>query len=326
MRKLFVTTLFLAAGLATCHVTAGPRIDPERITVSGISAGAQMAHQLHIAYSDVFSGAALIAGGPYGCAQGSLATAMARCIGQTGGDLPIGELADAVRAAAAENRVADIDNLSGDRVWLFHGAQDTVVAAEVSDAAASIYAEFLPAEQVRYVTDAPIGHNFPARGSGNPCDTFVTPFVGDCDYDAAGELLKWLYPGLEAPAAAEPGPLQEATLDGAEAAGLLPIAFLFVPPACDSEGAACALHLVMHGCAQSSAQTGTAFIEQSGYLAWAAANDIVMAFPQVAPAAANPLGCWDWWGYTGSDYLWRGAAQMKLLVDWIESMSDDAIR
>jgi predicted peptidase len=129
MRKLLVTTLFLAAGLATCNVMAGPRIDPERITVSGISAGAQMAHQLHIAYSDVFSGAGLIAGGPYGCAEGSLATAMARCIGQSGSDLPVAELADAVRAAAAENRIADIDNLSGDRVWLFHGAQDTVVAA-----------------------------------------------------------------------------------------------------------------------------------------------------------------------------------------------------
>jgi poly(3-hydroxybutyrate) depolymerase len=153
----------------------------------------------------------------------------------------------------------------------------------------------------------------------------VTPFVGDCDYDAAGELLKWLYPGLKTPSTDEPGPLQEATLDGAEAAGILPVAYLYVPPACDSEGVACALHLVMHGCAQSSAQTGTAFIEQSGYLAWAAANDIVVAFPQVAPAAANPLGCWDWWGYTGSDYLWRGAAQMKLLVDWIESMSDDTM-
>jgi hypothetical protein len=69
-----------------------------------------------------------------------------------------------------------------------------------------------------------------------------------------------------------------------------------------------------------------AFIEQSGYLDWAAANDIVMAFPQVAPAAANPLGCWDWWGYTGTDYLWRDAVQMKFLVDWIESMSGGARR
>jgi len=327
MNKPLVTILALTATLASCPTVAAPRVDLERVTVSGISAGAQMAHQLHIAYSDVFSGAGLIAGGPHGCAGGSLATAMARCIGQTDGDLPVAELAAAVRAAAAEGRVAEIGNLSDDRVWLFHGAQDTVVAAAVSDAAASIYAEFLQPEQLRYVTDVPIGHNFPARGSGNPCDTFVTPFVGDCGYDAAGELLQWLYPGLQAPASAETGPLEEVTLDGAEAAGLLPVAYLFVPAACDSDGGpGCALHLVMHGCAQSSAQTGKAFIEQSGYLAWAAANDIVMAFPQVAPAAANPLGCWDWWGYTGADYLWRDAPQMKLLVNWIESMGAGADR
>jgi poly(3-hydroxybutyrate) depolymerase len=326
MLKPLTKTLLLAAFLAPSFALAAPGVDPKRITVSGISAGAQMAHQLHVAYSDVFSGVALVAGGPYGCAEGSLATAMARCIGQTGGDLPIAELAAAIRAAAAEGKVADTANLSGDRAWLFHGASDTVVAAAVSDAATALYAEFLPAEHIRYVTDVSIGHNFPARGSGNPCDTFEAPFVGDCDYDAAGELLTYLYPGLQDRGAAEPGPLVEVALEGAEAAGLLPVAYLFVPPACEGADAACALHLVLHGCAQSSAQLGTDFIEQSGYLPWAAANDIVLAFPQVAPAAANPLGCWDWWGYTGTDYLWRDAAQMKLLVDWIGSMSGGTIR
>ena len=73
------------------------RIDPARITVSGISAGGQMAHQLHIAYSDLFSGAAIIAGGPFGCAQGSVATAFARCIATTGGKLSPQEFIDEIR-------------------------------------------------------------------------------------------------------------------------------------------------------------------------------------------------------------------------------------
>ena len=54
------------------------------------------------------------------------------------------------------------------------------------------------------------------------------------------------------------------------------------------------------------------------------------AEPQVyldgAPAAANPLGCWDWWGYTGANYLSRDAVQMKLLVDWIGSMGGSTSR
>ena len=68
-------------------------------------------------------------------------------------------------------------------------------------------------------------------------------------------------------------------------------------------------------------QVGTTFIEQSGYLPWAQANDIVLAFPQVVPGAANPFACWDWWGYTGAAYRWRDGAQMKVLTDWIRTLA-----
>ena len=39
------------------------------------------------------------------------------------------------------------------------------------------------------------------------------------------------------------------------------------------------------------------------------------------PSAVNPMGCWDWWGYTGPDYRWRDGAQMKLLADWMRSLA-----
>jgi poly(3-hydroxybutyrate) depolymerase len=80
--------------------------------------------------------------------------------------------------------------------------------------------------------------------------------------------------------------------------------------------------LVIHGCNQSSSQIGTDFITESGYLEWAEANDIVLAFPQVAVAAANPYACWDWWGYTGEDYRWREGKQMKVLASWMLSLED----
>jgi poly(3-hydroxybutyrate) depolymerase len=97
-------------------------------------------------------------------------------------------------------------------------------------------------------------------------------------------------------------------------------AYLFIPPACTDGGQTCPLHVVFHGCAQSAVQVQTNFIEQSGYLRWAEANDIVMAFPQVVPGALNPLACWDWWGYTGAEYLYRDGRQMSLLVDWITNL------
>lgn len=42
-------------------------IDPAQITVSGISSGAFMAHQFHVAHSKNVKGVGIIAGGPYAC-------------------------------------------------------------------------------------------------------------------------------------------------------------------------------------------------------------------------------------------------------------------
>lgn len=311
-------------------------IDPTRITVSGISAGGMMAHQLHVAYPELFSGAAAIAAGPYGCAEGSLATAMARCMGTAAGELPVEEFAAMLRTDAEAGRIGDPAELADDRVWLFRGTGDTVVAAGVSDALAGLYAHFLPPENIRYVNDIDAAHHFPAAGRGHPCDESKPPFVGDCGYDAAGELLQFLDPGLNPPTVEiergevemgdattdpiTPDDLTEVPLPGATAAGLAEAAWLYAPAACRAKDAGCALHLVLHGCAQAASQVGTAFIEQSGYLRWAEANNMVLAFPQVEPAIANPYACWDWWGYTGADYRWRAGAQMGVLADWVEKL------
>jgi poly(3-hydroxybutyrate) depolymerase len=145
--------------------------------------------------------------------------------------------------------------------------------------------------------------------------------VGDCDYDAAGAILQYLYSGIETPALVPVTELQPVELPGATDAGLSETAYLFVPPACADGEQTCALHLVLHGCAQSAVQVGTDFIQQSGYLSWAEANDIVLAFPQVVPGALNPYACWDWWGYTGADYLYRKGKQMQVVTDWIKQLA-----
>ncbi len=322
MHKLLLTVAALAASSAVAGPLPEMNIDPDRITVSGISAGGQMAHQMHIAYSDLINGAAIIAGGPFGCADGSLATAMARCMGAADDAFPVAEQADAIRNAAEDGRLAATDALADDPVWLFHGSLDTTVAAGVSDSLAALYAEFVPSGQIRYVTDIASGHGFPAQGRGSECNTMEAPFVADCDYDAAGELLQHLYPGLEVPDPRLEKDLTETILSGAAAAGLSETAYLFIPPACADGEQACALHLVLHGCAQSAVQVGAGFMQQSGYLPWAEANSIVLAFPQVVPGTLNPYACWDWWGYTGIDYRFREGAQMTVLADWINSLTE----
>ena len=63
MYKLLLGTLLLSTPALSADTAPSPKIDTDRITVSGISAGGQMAHQLHISYSDLFSGAGIIASG-----------------------------------------------------------------------------------------------------------------------------------------------------------------------------------------------------------------------------------------------------------------------
>jgi poly(3-hydroxybutyrate) depolymerase len=279
-----------------------------------------MANQLHIAYSDVFSGAGILAGVPFGCADASLGTALARCMGKTDGSLSAEETLAGLRIAQANGQIADLDNLKNDPVWLFHGTLDSVVAAEVSDALYALYLELEPADQIKYVNDVEAAHHFPAKGQGHSCDASAPPFIGDCDFDAAGDILNTLYPDLDRPAGQALSALMETGLDGAADAGLSDTAYLYIPAACQEGENACALHLVLHGCAQSAVQLGTAFMEQSGYLPWAEANNIVLAFPQVISGATNPYACWDWWGYTGENYRWRDGAQMSVLVNWVNSI------
>lgn len=322
LAALLLTTLL---GIPVVAADEAPElnIDKDRITVSGISSGAHMAHQMHIAYSDLFSGVAIISGGPYNCAENSLGTAMDRCMEEVEEPLPVADFVAVIRTDAQAGKLADPANMANDRVWLFHGTKDVTIAPEVHHSVETLYKEFIPADQIYSVNDVEAGHFFPAKGQGHACSEMKPPFVGDCGYDAAGELLQYLYPGLDKPGSETPTALIEVMLPGADDADLMDTAYLYVPSACSGSGELCAMHLVLHGCAQSAETVGTGFIEQTGYIPWAEANRIVLAFPQVEKslfAPLNPHGCWDWWGYTGDAYRYRDGAQMAVLADWIEDL------
>jgi poly(3-hydroxybutyrate) depolymerase len=251
-------------------------------------------------------------------------TALKRCTENDETPLPVDQFTAQIKAGAKAGTLANPANLADDRVFMFHGSKDTKVSSLVHDATATLYAGFIPTDQIKQVNDVAAGHVFPALDAANNCTDLVAPFVGDCDYDGAGELLSYLYPGLKAPADEAVSELREVTLPGAAEADLLETAYLYVPDGCANGAQACALHLVLHGCAQSAETVGTDFIQQSSYLPWAEANAIVLAFPQVKKslvAPINPHGCWDWWGYTGDDYANRNGKQMAVVTGWINGLS-----
>jgi len=297
------------------------RIDPDRITVSGISSGAYMAGQLHVAYSGLFSGAGLLAGGPYQCAGGSMSRALGPCV--KGGDVGIAGITARIYELVESGAIDDSDNLRDDRVWIFHGAADETVDRSVSLATGDFYRQFLDSAQLVLVTDVNVVHGMPTLSEGHPCDTFAAPFLNACDYDAAGELLKQLYGPLNPPAdaVAELLPVSQAAFEDAE---LTEQGWLYAPEECRS-GAECGLHVAFHGCAQSDRYVGDAFVTGAGYNRWAETNRLLVLYPQAESSKlspVNPLGCWDWWGYTGEDYATKTGPQMIAIRAMIDSLID----
>lgn len=283
-------------------------IDASRITASGISSGAMMATQLHVAHSSLVGGIAMLAGGPYYCASGQLSRGLGVCI--KGGDPGLEALLAFARQAALENRVDDLANLEADPVWLFHGSGDTAVHVDMTHAASDFY-EALDGRIVAVVEDIPAAHGIPTLDTGAPCDVMQAPFLNDCDFDAAGALLKALYGDLE-DRAERAGEIIEVPQPGATDAAMLPHALAYIPEACAS-GKACGVHIAFHGCRQSTAFVGDAFASGAGYNEWADSNSLIILYPQVDSSRAmplNPLGCWDWWGYTSDDYATKSGPQI----------------
>jgi poly(3-hydroxybutyrate) depolymerase len=305
-------------------------IDAAQVTVSGLSSGGYMAVQFHVAYSALISGAGVLAAGPYYCAEDSLSHALRRCM-SAGEEIPTDRLLEITSHLALRDEIDPIASLASDRVWIFHGASDHTVDKPVVDALQAYYETLVAPENVLRVEHPRAGHTFPTMASGVPCAMTSSPYVGHCEFDAAGQLLAHLYGSLQP---ATPGSWRRESLQEfdqrpyAQATGSRALAdtgWLFLPPACAS-GTACRLHVVFHGCKQGATEIGRAFIESAGYLEVAQANDIVLLFPQIAPSyqPLNAMGCWDYWGYEGNTYAVRRGSQLAAVRMMVADLMGEA--
>jgi poly(3-hydroxybutyrate) depolymerase len=293
-------------------------LDPAAVTVSGISAGGYMAVQFHVAHSALVQGAGVLAAGPYHCAQGTMRLALGRCM-KGDEEIPTERLLAETSELALQGSVDPIANLVDDRVWIFHGAADPFVAKPVVDALETYYQTLAKPENIVRIERPKAGHIFPTADpdAPNSCWGADSPFIGNCDFDGARELLGHLYGELAANGGPSPDGLMEfdqrpyTQASGSES--LAERGWLFVPAGCESGAAqSCRLHVVFHGCKQGASFVKDAFVRRAGYLQVATTNRIVLLFPQIAEGfrPLNPNGCWDWWGYEGEDYATQRGPQI----------------
>ena len=303
-------------------------VDADRVAVAGLSSGAYMATQVHVALNARVHGAALVAGGPYGCAQGVLETALGPCMtAQPAGPDP-GALAALVRARASEGGIDALDGFAGDRVLVLHGAKDTTVSPSLAPAAAALYRE-LGGEAITVDLDdqRPFGHGLPVAGKGAPCEAPSSPWLLDCGFDAAERVMDALFgvPGDGATAAGEPsGTLarfDQSSLVPDGAVGLADTGYMYTPAAC--KDARCGALLVFHGCQQNVESVGEAFVREAGFNRWADLHRVVVVYPQTQSSYVplNPKACWDWWGYGGADYDSREGGQLRFVAALLDRLA-----
>jgi poly(3-hydroxybutyrate) depolymerase len=297
------------------------------LTVSGLSSGGYMAAQFHVAFSNQVQGAAIIAAGPVYCAQNSLAVAFGKCLNQAGSQPDLAAAATYLKAQQQAGAIDNLNNLKDDKVWLFHGTADVTVASSVSDALTAQYQTWVAPNNLRYVNDQKFAHHFPTNStSGNDCLTSEAPFLGNCQYDAAGLMLAHLLPKLAPKAVAASGTLHlinQFEMAAAAKGQLAETGYLYVPQSC-SKGQKCQLHVSFHGCKQYAGAVGDAYARGTGLNEYADTNRLVVLYPQTeksSVAPLNPSGCWDWWGYSGENYATKKGPQMAAVKQLIDALS-----
>ncbi len=332
--RLLSLALLLAGGSACADKASNalPKLtlDPSRVAVTGLSSGAYMAGQAQLAYPVLFPNAALVAGGPYGCANGQLGVALGSCMKGTPAP-DVAALVASVKQRSADGSIGALKDLAHARVYLLHGQDDALVAPAVAEAAAHFYEQLrdgtpgLEGMLIRDDAQRAFAHNLPVAAFGDDCDKSVTPYLGRCGFDAAGEIFRQMFGPVahaSGQARGEPRTFDQRAYrpDGRDAL-LAETGYLYVPPQCLT-GKACGLLVAFHGCKQNADAVGGAFVRGAGFNRWADAYDVAVLYPQTRASFAplNPQACWDWWGYSGADYDTRQSVQLRWLVNAVRAL------
>ena len=358
----FYRTTVLAAGLllaSHAHAVTSPtrppltkgdasalpalQVDLSQTTVSGLSSGGYMAAQFAVAYSATVSGAGIIAGGPYYCSSQPgrfpyipyLNNALTTCMNPGDAQAAPPDAAGLLRAAndfARDKLIDDTANLQLQRIYLYSGTRDQTVTRPVVEQVARFYQlAGTPAAQVRFADTVASGHAILTDSLQDAaCDSTQSPFINNCGFVQAREILQHLYPDLQPSSTTLKGKLiafNQRSFIRSSYSSMGNTGYAYIPAACNSES--CRVHVAFHGCLQTTQAIGDQFYTRTGYNQVADANRIIVLYPQVEPSPIypyNPKGCWDFWGYTSinpfaPEFYRKSGTQMEAVKAMLDRLA-----
>ena len=320
----------LCAGLCVASNENPPKltsynIDISKITVSGFSSGGFFAVQFHVAYSKIIRGVGVIAGGPFWCAKSNLMIFKGPCTKEPDKIDFLTSLTETTCTLAAKNAIDPIESLKGTEVYLLCGKYDSVVLPGVVKKLEEYYSHFVTDGNISSIFSLPAEHCFPTEDYGNNRTYLGPPFICNCNYSAAHEILKHVYPGSpDLKPSYRPENLFE--FDQSEfivgsLTSMDSIGYIYVPTVCQSKKTPCKLHIAFHGCTQGRVYLGNEYAAHTGYGEYAEGLNTIVIFPQVENSTLNPKGCWDWWGYSSPAYVSKSGSQMTSIRKIIERVA-----
>ncbi|WP_229223905.1 PHB depolymerase family esterase [Duganella sp. sic0402] len=328
--RILCLLLLLVVGITQAQVMSLPALRAGEVSVSGLSSGAFMAVQFEVAFSRTVIGAGVIAGGPYFCAQGNVLTATTRCSCTSelnncqvrSGGTRVPELIAITDWFAATRSIDPTSALAGHRIWMLSGSLDSVVPQAVMNDLFSYYRHYIGAGNISYQRKLAAQHAFPTNTYGRACSALGSPYINNCNYDAAGALLAWIYGPLAARSNAPAGRFvafdQSEFIAAPSWHGMSDTGYLYIPPACEAGG--CRLHVAFHGCQQSQDNIGMLFVRHAGYNAWADNNRLLILYPQTTATYANPNACWDWRAHDDTRYAQKTGRQMAAIKRMLDRL------
>ncbi|XP_064597148.1 poly(3-hydroxybutyrate) depolymerase-like [Liolophura sinensis] len=333
--KYFGLYLFLLIREVNCllFLSYAPKlerynVDKNAVSVSGLSSGAAMAVQFHAALSSHVMGLGVMAGVPYGCA------------GLAGMTISLCMLSPAlinthalILVAESASEIGTIDNtknMANDKIFIYNGLSDSVVKHDVGPKLVEFYHHFTSNHRnVKTKFDFDSEHGVPTLNYGGPCTSLNPDYLLNCNYWGAYHMLNHIYGGhLQHPTASTSQSGQLLKFDQSdvfylstpETYSMDNIGYIYVPSGCAGKSAKCKLHIAFHGCKQGRHFVGDKFVRHAGYNEVGELNNIIILYPQVTSSLTNPLGCWDWWGYTGIYYGTQNGFQMTAVRRMMEKV------
>lgn len=274
-----------------------------------------MAVQMHVAYSSVFDGVSIFAGGPYYCALDSLTLAEELCMYDLMGGPKTDDLIAYTNEQAAKGAIDATSNMANDKIFVFSGSKDTTIYPKVVKTLEDYYAPYVNSALVTEYTIA-AQHCMPTLDYGEQCDIKMSPYIGKCDYDGAGNAFQTMYGSdltIGTDISSNLYEFDQTEFFTGTSTSINDHGYIYIPTDCADGSVSCRLHMSYHGCLQDYADIGDTWAANTGYNAWAEENNIIVVYPYVKAdkSLGNSNACWDWWGYTGSDYVLKSGTQMK---------------